>query len=382
VVVQVAMSVALLFGSLLFARALHNAASIDPGFEPEGLLTAQIDFRLVGVPEDSRARYGAEIVDTIRAVPGVRSAAATAIIPISGDSSGGQVWLDDARDRRFGMSSNAVGTGYFATMGIPVLAGRDVDGRDVPESTPVAVVDELFAAKVGGAQAALGRRFTRAATPTGPEKTFEIVGVVRGSTYASLKANPRPVVYYAAAQGQASQRPRVVIRTGHADALVVPAITAALARIDRRMQVQYVVMPTLIRDALVQDRLLASLSGGFGVVAALLTMVGLYGLIAYAVTRRTAEIGIRMALGATRGDVARLLVGETGVLLAIGAVCGVALAVAGGRFAAALLFRVTPHDPVSLAGAVALLALIAVCASYVPARRATRIDPVIALRAD
>jgi ABC-type antimicrobial peptide transport system permease subunit len=111
-------------------------------------------------------------------------------------------------------------------------------------------------------------------------------------------------------------------------------------------------------------------------------MVGLYGLVAYSVTRRTAEIGIRMALGATRGDVARLLVGETGVLLAIGAVCGVALAVAGGRFAAALLFRVQPHDPVSLAGAVALLALIAACASYIPARRATRIEPVNALRAD
>ena len=144
---------------------------------------------------------------------------------------------------------------------------------------------------------------------------------------------------------------------------MAPAITAALTRRDSRIHVRYVVMPTIIRDTLVQDRLLASLSGGFGVVAALLTMVGLYGLVAYAVTRRTAEIGIRMALGATRGDIARLLVGETGLLLAIGAACGVGLAVAGGRFAAALLFQVQPHDPVSLAGAVALLSLIAVCAS-------------------
>jgi ABC-type antimicrobial peptide transport system permease subunit len=138
----------------------------------------------------------------------------------------------------------------------------------------------------------------------------------------------------------------------------------------------------MIRDTLVQDRLLAALSGGFGGVAALLTMVGLYGLVAYSVTRRTGEIGIRMALGATRRDVARLLLGETGALLAIGAVCGMALAVAGGRAAAALLFHVAPHDPASLAAAVGLLAVIAAGATYVPARRATRIEPVVALRAE
>jgi predicted permease len=313
----------------------------------------------------------------------VRSAAQTAIIPVSGDSSGNDVWPEGERDRQFAMSNNTVGPGYFDTMGIPLLVGRDFDGRDVPESMAVAIVDDVFAAKLGGTDAAVGRRFTRETTPSGPEKTFEIVGVVRRSTYASLKADPRPVVYYATTQqSRASQRPRIVVRTGHADTSVAPAITAALARLDPRIEVRYVVMQTLIRDGLVQDRLLASLSGGFGIVAALLTMVGLYGLVAYSVTRRTAEIGIRMALGATRRDVARLLLGETGVLLAIGAVCGVAVAVIGGRFAAALLFRVQPYDPVSLAGAVALLALTAACASYLPARRATRIEPVVALRAD
>jgi predicted permease len=383
VVVQVALSVALLFGSLLFARTLHNAASVDPGFEPEGLLTAQVSFARVGVPEPARAAYRAELLDDVRAVPGVRSAAFTAIIPISGDSSGNNVWPDGQRDRQFDMSNNTVGAGYFATMGIPMVAGRDFDGRDVPASTPVAVVDDVFAAKLGGVDEALGRRFTRETTPSSPEKTFEIVGIVRRSTYASLKDEPEPVVYYATTQeARPSQRPRIVVRTRHADAAVAQAITAALARIDPRIEVRYVGMTTIIHDRLVRDRLLASLSGGFGVVAALLTMVGLYGLVAYAVTRRTAEIGIRIALGATRRDIARLLVGETGLLLLVGAACGVGLAVAGGRFAAALLFRVEPNDPGSLAGAVGLLALIAVLASYLPARRATRIDPVAALRAD
>ena len=173
-----------------------------------------------------------------------------------------------------------------------------------------------------------------------------------------------------------------MVRSPLTSAAATAAITAALASLDRRIEVRYSVMPTMIRDTLVQDRLLAGLSGGFGGLAALLTMVGLYGLVAYSVTRRTGEIGIRMALGATPRDIARLLLGETGVLLAIGAVCGIGLAIAGGRAASALLFRVTPSDPVTLAAAVALLAVIAIAASYVPTRRATRIEPVAALRAD
>jgi ABC-type antimicrobial peptide transport system permease subunit len=267
-------------------------------------------------------------------------------------------------------------------MRIVVLAGRDFDGRDVPESPPVAIVDERFAAKLGGAEAAIGRRFTRETTPGGAEKTFDIVGVVRSSTYNSPKEDPSPVVFYAATQGRASQRARILVRSAMADASVAPAITAALAHLDRRIEVGYSVLPAMMRDTLVQDRLLASLSGGFGLIAALLTTVGLYGLVAYSVTRRTAEIGIRMAFGATRRDIARLLLGETGVLLALGAVCGMGVAVAGGRAAAALLFRVAPHDPASLAGAVGLLAVIAAGATYLPARRATRIEPVTALRAD
>jgi predicted permease len=382
VVVQIALSVALLFGSLLFARTLHNAASVDPGFEPEGLLATQVNFTPVGLPAESRASYRASAIDRIRAVPGVQSAALAAIIPISGDSSGNDVWPEGRPDQVFGMLNNSIGPGYFATMGIALLAGRDFDERDVPESVPVAIVDELFAAKLGGPNAAIGRRFTREATPSGPEKTFAIVGIVRSSSYVSLKNEPYPVVYYAATQGRASQRARILIRSPLPYASATSAITAALADLDPRIEVSYAVMPTMIRDTLVQDRLLASLSGGFGGLAALLTMVGLYGLVAYSVTRRTGEIGIRMALGATPRDVARLVLGETAVLVAIGAACGIALAVAGGRTAAALLFRVAPDDPGSLLAAVGLLAVIAAAACYLPVRRATRVEPVAALRLD
>ena len=382
VVVQIAFSVALLFGSLLFARTLHNAANVDPGFQAEGLLVAELNFMRIGIPAEARASYRSEVIDRIREVPGVEGAALASIVPISGDSSGNDVWPAGEPGRRFNMLNNPVGPGYFATMGIPLVAGRDFDQRDGPTSVPVAVVDEMFAAKLGAPGTAVGRRFTREVTPSTPEKTFEIVGVVRNSSYLSLKDDLYPVVYFAASQGRSSQRARLLVRTPLVPAAATSAITAALANLDRRIEVRYVVMPTMIRDTLVQDRLLAALSGGFGGLAALLTMVGLYGLVAYSVTRRTGEIGIRMALGATPRDIASLLLRETGLLLAIGAMCGIGLAVAGGHAAAALLFRVTPYDPVSLAAAVGLLALIAVAASSVPARRATRIEPVTALRAD
>ena len=381
VVVQIALSVALLFGSLLFARTLRNAASVDPGFDPDGLFVASVNTGTLDLPVEHRVRYRDSIIERIRGVPGVQGAAFAAIVPISGDSSGNDVWPEGRSGERFNMVNNAVGQGFFATMKIPMVAGRDFDQRDVPGSVPVAIVDELFAAQLGGA-AAIGRRFTREETPAGPEKTFEIVGIVRNSTYASLKDDPIPVVYYAASQGRASRFTRIMIRSSLSPAAATAAITATLAAIDRRIQVRYAVMPTIIRDTLVQDRLLAALSGGFGALAGLLTMVGLYGLVAYSVTRRTSEIGIRMALGATPRNVARLLLAETGVLLAIGAVCGIGLALAGGRAAAALLFRVTPSDPATLAAAIGLLAAIALAATYGPARRATRIEPIVALRTD
>jgi predicted permease len=382
VVVQISLSVALLFGSLLFARTLYNAASVDPGFTPGGLLAARVNFTHAGIAEDKRGSYRMDLVERIRAVPGVEAAGLVSVIPISGDSGGNDIWPEGRAEQRFGMLSNTAGPGYFATMGVPLLAGRDFDSRDVPASVPVAIVDQTVAEKLGGVHAAVGRRFTREVTPSSPEKTFEVIGVVRNSSYASLKEDASPVVYFAATQQRASTFARIMIRSALPAASMTPSITAALANVDRRIEVRYSVMPTMIRDTLVQDRLLAGLSGGFGGLAALLTMVGLYGLVAYSVTRRTGEIGIRIALGATPGRIAAMLLGETAWLLAIGIACGIGLALAGGRGASALLFRVTPYDPVTLAAAAAILAATALLASYLPARRATRIQPVAALRAD
>jgi ABC-type antimicrobial peptide transport system permease subunit len=187
---------------------------------------------------------------------------------------------------------------------------------------------------------------------------------------------------YASSQDEPFPNMQLMIRSSLPPTATTSAITAALANIDSRISVNYTIVPTMIGDTLVQERVLATLSAAFGALAAALTMVGLYGLVAYSVTRRSTEIGVRMALGARSVDILRLILRETALLLAIGVGVGVGLAIAGGQTASSLLFRVRPYDPVTLVASIAMLAAVAFGASYFPARRATRIEPVVALRAD
>jgi len=277
---------------------------------------------------------------------------------------------------------NFVDSGYFDMLGIRRIAGRDFDTRDKLDSVPVVIVNEAFAEHLGGPVVAVGQRITREQTPRNPAKTYEIVGVVRNSTYRELKEDPYPTMYYAGSQQQPSSDTQLMVRSSLPPTATTSAITAALANIDPRITVSYTIVPTMIRDTVVQERILAALSAGFGALAAVLTMVGLYGLVAYSVTRRSTEIGVRMALGARAGDILRLILRETALLLAIGAGVGVGLAIAGGQTASSLLFRVRPYDPITLLASIALLATVAFGASYLPARRATRIEPVVALRAE
>jgi hypothetical protein len=267
-------------------------------------------------------------------------------------------------------------------MGVSFLAGRDFDQRDNPQAPAVAIINDRFAAKLGGNAAAVGRRFVREATPRNPEKTFEVVGVVANSSYLSLTEAPAPVAFYADSQDEPGTDARLLVRSRIPPAAATAAMTAALAEVNPRLTVRYTVLATMIHDTLVQERLLAELSSGFGGLAAVLTMVGLYGLVAYSVTRRTGEIGLRVALGATRGAVVSLVLRETASLLVMGLACGIVLALAGGQAAAALLYGVQAHDVATLLSSVALLAIVAVAASIIPARRAVRINPSIALRSE
>jgi putative ABC transport system permease protein len=383
VVAQVALSLALLFGSLLFARSLYNIMTVDPGFRSDGIVVAGVTFRKLDVPVADRVAFRQRLVDRVRAIPGVQGAASVGIVPISGDAAGNDIWPTANRTARLNSLFNSVGPGYFATMDIPLVAGRDFDDRDGPSSPLVAIVNETLAARLPHDAPVVGSHVTREQTPSDPEMTFEIVGVVRNSKYMDLKEQESPVLFLAHAQ---ARRPpawgRFVVRSSLPAAAVTAAVTAAMAEIDPRIGLNYTVLTTQMYDTILRERLLATLSSGFGVLAALLTIVGLYGLVAYTVTRRTNEIGVRIALGATRADIARLMMRETGVLLTIGTAVGVVIAVIGGRAAAALLYDVSPYDMVALGIAVATLTIIAFAATAAPARRASRIAPVVALRAE
>jgi putative ABC transport system permease protein len=382
VVVQIALSVALLFGSLLFVRTLRNVLGVDPGFRSEGLLVADIDSTRLRLATDLRAAHEKMITERVQAIPGLEGAATVEVVPVSGDAGGNDVWPEANRGAKFNTFVNYVGAGYFRVLGAPVIAGREFDLRDRIDSVRVVIVNETFAEKLGGAAAAIGQRVTRESTPGTPEETYEVVGVVGNSAYTALKDEPYPTMYYAGTQTDAGLVTRLMVRSSLPPASTTASITAALTNLDPRITVSYTIVPTMIHDTLVQERLLAALSAGFGVLAAVLTMVGLYGLIAYSVTRRSTEIGVRMALGASRTNILRLVLRETGVLLAIGVAVGAAVAMAGGQTASSLLFRVRPYDPLTLIASVLILSAVALAASYGPARRATRIEPVVALRAE
>jgi predicted permease len=382
VVVQIALSVVLLFGSLLFARTLRNLSQVDVGFRTQGLVISTVSLRRVDVTPERKDALRRVVIDRIRAIPGVQSAATVRIPPMSGNSASNDVWPEGERARRQDSRFNTVGRGYFATLGLPMVAGRDFDEDYPPGSILRAIVNEAFVSAIMNGRSPIGARFTRQATPTVPEQTFEIVGVVQNTKYSNLREPLRPIAFLADAQAPQGPFARVMLRTPLPPEAVTGAITRAVADIDPKIGVSYSVLSTDLRNALLTERLLATLSSGFGLLAAILTLVGLYGVVAYSVARRTNEIGVRMALGADSADILRLVLRETGIMVATGAGIGAILAVLAGRGASTLLFGVPPHDPVLLVSAVCLLSAIAVAASYAPARRATKIQPVAALRVE
>jgi ABC-type antimicrobial peptide transport system permease subunit len=268
-------------------------------------------------------------------------------------------------------------------MDIPILSGRDFDDRDTMSSPLVAIVNQTFARQLTGGADPVGRRFRIEATPVTPELTYEIVGLARNAIYQFLREQPRPLVFLAAAQ---SARPgtglQLAVHSETSLATVTAGITSALREADPRIAVAFRIFDRQIDGTIVRERLLAMLSIFFAAVAVLLALLGLYGVIAYGVTRRTNEIGVRMALGAGRGAVLMMILREAAVLIAAGIVAGLVIALAAGKLAASLLYGITPHEPVTLAAATAVLVSAGLLASFWPARAATRIEPTVALRTE
>ena len=382
VATQVALSLVLLVGGLLFSRTLRNLLKANPGFRENGILVADVDLTQLNLPLNRRLIFRQQLLSRLSAVPGVDSVAEARLIPLSGSSTDNVVWADGS-DRSHGIEANFnwISPGYFKTLEIPLLAGRDFDDRDTPRSSKVAIVNQAFTSKLGLGTNPMGRSFRVEATPTQPETIFEIVGLVKDTKYLNLREALPPIAFLSTSQ-DAKPDPfaQILIHSSAPLADITARLRRSIAQADPEIITDFWVFKTMIGERLLPERLMATISGFFGLLAGLLAIVGLYGAMSYTVVRRTNEIGIRMTLGADRREIVAMVMREAARPLGWGLGGGLVLALAGGRAARALLFGLQPYDPITLGAAAVLLAAVALAASYVPAKRAARLDPMVALR--
>ena len=382
VVGQVALSLLLLVAAGLFVRTLINLQSIPSGFDQQNVLLLQVDTSTTGLKSDDPKLPALlrEVEEKVKAVSGVQAASFAFITFNQG------FWTSRAFTNEPGfpegqsrqVRNNVVGPGFFAAMGLPIVAGRNFGPQDTANSQLVAVVTESMAKRFFPNSSPLGKRFGI----TGPESAgkIEVIGVVPDAKYGSLTEEYRPMAFYPYAQ-QPDVLSNLVVRYSGTTGSVVPQIRSAITQVNRNLPIDDVVsLSDHIGRSLVQQKLIARLASFFGLLALLLACVGLYGVLSYGVARRTNEIGIRMALGAHRRNVLWLVLREALMLVAIGLVIGVAASLALTKTAASLLYELKPNDPVTIALATLLLAAVAALAGYIPARRASRVDPMIALR--
>lgn len=378
VVTQIALSLVLVTGALLFVGSLRNLLTLDAGFQQSGLLVTDVDFSKLPIPKDQRPEYKRQIVERMRTLPGVEDAAATDIVPVSGNA-----WNQDiiVGGKELGASlMNRVSNQYFKTVGTPLLAGRDFGPQDTATSPKVAIVNETAAKKYFGGDA-IGKTFHIDVYQGETNFEYQIVGVMKDAKYRDMREDFSPVTFYPLAQdAHSDQYTSVMIRSQISLDTLTSEIKRSFAELNPAITISFTSFQTQIRDSLLRERLMATLSGFFGILAGILAAIGIYGVVAYMVARRTNEIGIRMALGATPGNVMGMIMREAGALLAAGAVCGAVLAALGARTAKALLFGLKPYDPRTLLLAVAVLGAVAILASYWPAHRAARLEPMKALR--
>ena len=380
VVLQVALSLVLIIGAVLFGRSLRNLATVETGFRGEGIVATNIDLRRTAVKPEGRQQAFADVMARIRAVPGVTLASETFTVPMGGSDWNGRIAVGGAV-QEIPVHFNQVGSQYFATMETPILAGRTFDSRDRIGTQLVAIVNETFVRRYFPNTSPIGQRFSLEPTPNFAPPAYEIVGLVKDTKYLDLREESRPIAYLATTQEE--RLPPwfdLLVRTDMPLASLTPSLTRAILEATPGAAIEYSTITTNVRDSLVTERLMATLSGFFGILAMLIATIGLYGVMSYMVTRRKVEIGVRMALGADPATVVRMVLKESGALLAAGVLIGLVLAFAASRYAATMLFGLQPWDPASFAMAAAALGAVSMLAAWIPARRASRLAPTIALR--
>jgi predicted permease len=385
VVAQVALSLLLLIGAGLFTRSLLNLRALNPGFQPERLLTFGVDPALNGYELRRRFALFKRLQDDVTAEPGVRSASMAEVSLMTNSNSSSTVRVEgyEAKEgENMNPNFNGVAPGFFATLGIPLLAGRDVSDADTLEAPKVAIVNESFARYFFKDQDPLGRHFGLGRDKDKENRyPFTIVGLVRDGKAGSLREKPLRFVYVPYTQETDVGGMTFYVRSALDPAGLGNRMRKLVQQADPGLPVTDMkTMRAQIGESLFVDRMVAGLSAAFGFLATLLAAVGLYGVMSYAVSLRTREIGIRMALGAERRTVLLMVLREVAVLALIGVAIGLPSGYGLGRLVESQLYGLTARDPLTFTLATATLLLSAMLAGYIPAARATRVDPLVALR--
>jgi putative ABC transport system permease protein len=361
----------------LLVGSFRRLATLDPGFRPEGILVVSADWSNLDLSEDRQSRFPRELLERMRAVPGVRQAGASLMTPISGPS-----WSDDVVVGGIAGDApvwfNAVSDGYLRTLGTELLAGRDFTPQDKAGAASVALVNRTLARRFFGDASPLGKQIqTIVHDSLGPP--MEIVGVVEDAKYLRLDETMSATVYVPLEQAELWQL-EFALRSDGAPTALIPAVTEAMREVHPAIALEFTTLHEQLATSLARPRLLATLSGFFGALALLLAVIGLYGTMSYSVARRRSEIGIRIALGAARPGILRMVAGEAGLVVAGGVMLGTLLALGATRLVAGFLYGVTASDPTTLVLSALTLASVAIAAGLVPAWRAASVDPMLALR--
>ena len=382
VTAQVALSFLLLFGAGLFVKSLQNLKTTDTGVALDNLVTFQLSPALSGYTETRAVQFNRDLLERLRSAPGVKSAAMAAVPILSGNEWDSSTAVEghtyaDGEDQQAYM--NALSPGYFETMRIPILEGRDFRQSDIVERPTVAIVNRRFAEHFFKGKSAVGKRLGRGGGPN-TKLTIEIVGVVADSLYEGPREGVRRQVFI---PNWGRNSAAFYVRAGTASSSAFNTIRNEVRQLDGAMPVyEMKTLEAQLDETLLTDRLIALLSAGFGLLATLLASIGLYGVMAFVVARRRKELGIRLALGAQASLVIWLVMREVLLLLTIGLAVGVPAGLALGRYVAAQLYGIQPNDPWMAGSSMVLLAVVSIAAGLIPAHRASRIDPIMALRCE
>ena len=386
VIGEVAVSFVLLIGAGLLINSFFHLRNLQPGFRADHLLTMKVDLSEVKYPDrDRRAVFFDEVIRRVRALPGVQSAAVAGNLPLTynGDSMNISVEgvPDPPPDQRSDVIFRAIGPGYVGTMGIPIIRGRDFTDQDKADSKDVVVISEKTAQHFWPGQDPIGRRLKPgSSTSNGPWR--EVIGIVKDVRQNDFIAAPKMQMYFTYRQLKDLAPNALVVRTSIEPLSLAASVRDAIWSVDKDQTVADIdTMDHIVAQAVARQRFSMLLLGLFATLALLLASIGIYGVMSYSVAQRTQEIGIRIALGAQRADVLQMTIKQGLKLVGAGMILGLAAAFLLTRVLQTLLFGISATDPVTFFGISLVLLAVAIFASYLPALRATKVDPIIALRA-